>query len=164
MQRSKNQFATTLLIVVGLAGIEYSQMVTAQVQGAPTVTVTGCVNRAVQNGSLRAAPGVPPATPATAPGLANSNEPTGAFLLNGATPVRTREAVATTGAAERETPLSYVLDGRTQEFEQHVGHQVEVTGSFVTLNEGSPRATTPVKHIKVDAIKMIAMECPKPPE
>ena len=51
------------------------------------IVAVGCVNRATATGSLAAAPGVAPATPATAGALANSvQDPTNAFVLKGATP------------------------------------------------------------------------------
>src|SRR5439155_2570665 len=53
-------------------------------QSANSITTVGCVNRAVQDGSLAGSPGVPPTTPNSAAVLANSNEPTDVFLLNGA--------------------------------------------------------------------------------
>jgi hypothetical protein len=92
--------------------------------------------------------------------LANSNEPTDVFLLNGAEPPhRTGEPLAkgTTGAL----PTSYVLDASLGELEKHLGQQVEVTGTVETLNEGAKGATTPVRHLRVTAIKMLAAECPK---
>lgn len=114
--------------------------------GQSVVTV-GCVNRAIETGSLVGSPGVSPATPSTSPVLANKQEPTGALLLNGAQLVSSE--------AGRSTPSTYVLDGKTQELERHLGHRVQVTGTLRTLQEGASGAKTPVQHIQVTALKML---------
>jgi hypothetical protein len=137
-----------------------SGSISAQSTG-PSVTASGCVNRALNNGSLAGGPGVPPTTPNRAAVLANSNEPTGVILLNGATPPRPSGEAATHDAAAT-VPLSYVLDGSLRDLEPHLGHQVEVTGSLQTVNEGPKDAQTTVRHIRVASIKMIATECAKP--
>jgi hypothetical protein len=59
-------------------------------------------------------------------------------------------------------PVSYVLDGPLRDLEPHLGHQVEVTGTLQTVNEGAKDAKTMVRHIRVASIKMIAMECANP--
>ena len=93
--------------------------------------------------------------------LANSNEPTDVILLNGATPPRPNSEAATHDAAAT-VPVSYVLDGSLRDLEPHLGHQVEVTGTLQTVNEGAKDAKTMVRHIRVASIKTIATECPKP--
>jgi hypothetical protein len=118
-----------------------------------SVVTVGCVNRAIENGSLAGSPGVSPATPSTAPALANKQEPTGALLLNGAQQVSSE--------ASGSTPVTYVLDGKTQELERHLGHQVQVTGTLRTVHEGASGAKTPVQHIQVTALKMLG-QCPTP--
>jgi hypothetical protein len=104
---------------------------------------------------------VPPTTPNRASVLANSNEPTDVILLNGATPPRPSSEAATRDAAAT-VPVSYVLDGSLRDLEPHLGHQVEVTGTLQTVNEGAKDAKTMVRHIRVASIKMIATECTKP--
>ena len=44
-------------------------------------TAIGCVNRAVQSGSVGGSAGVPPAPPSSADVLANTSDPTNVFLL-----------------------------------------------------------------------------------
>jgi hypothetical protein len=134
-------------------------LATAQSNGQ-SITATGCVNRAVNNGSLAGAPGVPPTTPNRAGVLANSNEPTDVILLNGATPPKTASEAATHAGANT-LPVSYVLDRSLRDLEPHLGHQVEVTGTVQAVNEGAKDAKTLVNHIKVASIKMIANACPK---
>ena len=159
MKRSYKRGRTVaLLFVVAASHIPGAY---GQTPTPASTTVAGCVSRAVQTGSLTAQPGVPPATPATAPVLANSNEPTGAFLLNAVTDP-TRESVATSGTTTEERPVTFVLDGMAEEFERHVGHHVMVTGSVVVVEEGTPSAKTPVRHLRVTAIKMMAPACQKP--
>jgi hypothetical protein len=99
-----------------------------------------------------------PTTPNRAGVLANSNEPTDAILLNGATPPRAGSE-ATTHDAAATVPVSYVLDGSLRDLEPHLGHHVEVTGTLQTVNEGAKDANTMVRHIRVASIKMIATEC-----
>jgi hypothetical protein len=137
-----------------------SGSVAAQSDGQ-SISARGCVNRAVNNGSLAGGPGVPPTTPNRAAVLANSNEPTDVILLNGATPPRVSSEAATKGAAAT-VPVSYVLDGSLRDLEPHLGHQVEITGTLQTVNEGAKDAKTMVRHIRVASIKMIATECAKP--
>ena len=129
------------------------------------VTVVGCVNRAEHNGSIAGGPGVPPVSPSAAPVLANTNEPTGVFLLSGATaPTRAERGTSGVDAGKETTatPLSYVLDGQPADFEPHLGHQVEVTGSEQRVSEGAQDAKTEVRHLRVTSIKMLSQECPKP--
>jgi hypothetical protein len=114
----------------------------------------------VNNGSLAGGDGVPPTTPNRAAVLANSNEPTDVILLNGATPPRASSEAATHDPAAT-VPVSYVLDGSLRDLEPYLGHQVEVTGTLETMNEGAKDAKTMVRHIRVASIKMIATECAK---
>ena len=105
-------------------------------------------------------PGVPPASPNTAPTLANSPEPTGVYLLNNAaTPSGTR---GTTGDVTASQPRSFQLDGTNAEFDRHVGHQVEIAGTVHTESVGaSPGQKTPVQHIQVKSLRMVAAKCPE---
>lgn len=130
--------------------------------GTAIVTV-GCINRARQNGSLAGGPGVPPATSATAPNLANSEALTGALLLRGATAANATDETRTraaAGDAVRPAPVTYVLDGLRQELDRHVGHQVEVTGTLRVVKEGPPTMQNTVGHIQVASINMLAVSCP----
>jgi hypothetical protein len=152
---------TKLVSAAGLVFLVTGSTIASGQTAASSVTTVGCVNRAVHNGSLAGGPGIPPTTPNSAAVLANSNEPTDVFLLNGAgAPRPTGEPAAkgTSGAP----PVSYVLDGSLTEFEKHLGQQVEVTGTVQTVNEGAKEAKTPVRHLKVRSIKMLAAECSKP--
>ena len=129
------------------------------------IVAIGCVNRATPSGSLAAAPGVAPATPATAGALANSvQEPTNAFVLRGATPPDATEEMRTLAAAGRPPTTgltAYVLDGARQDLEQHAGHRVEVRGTLRVAQEGdAPKTKTEVNHIAVTSIRMLAPACP----
>jgi hypothetical protein len=134
----------------------------ARAAGGTQIVTTGCVNRAQHNGSLAGAPGVPPSSPSTAGTLANSAEPTSAFLLNGATMPLRGDGSAPSADAVAKQPMSYVLDGASAELERHLGHQVEVTGALRIAEEGAPGTKTSVGHIRVASIKTIAAACRKP--
>lgn len=127
-------------------------------QSAPLITATGCVNRAVTDGSLAGSPGVPPATPNTAPTLANTATPTGAFVLNHAQVAG--EVTATSGSTATASPRSFQLDGLTTELEKHVGQQIEVKGTLRTSAAGSDTARTRIEHITVAAVRMVSETCP----
>lgn len=127
------------------------------------IAAIGCINRAGQSGSLGGTAGMQPATPATAGMLANSSDPTNVFMLNGATmPAATKETRAQAAAGHPPTvlPTAYVLDGKGQDFEVHLGHRVEVTGTLLAPNDGGSEATkSNVKHIRVASIRMLAPTC-----
>jgi hypothetical protein len=145
----------TMTLVVSLAG---------QDPVAAPITAIGCVNRAAQSGSLGGNPGLPPAPPATAGVLANASDPTNVFLLNGATTPHANNATRARAAAGRRpdgVPTAYVLDGKPQDVEVHLGQRVEVTGTVLAPNEGGPEATkSNIKHIRVASIRMLALTCP----
>ena len=145
----------TMTLVVSLAG---------QDPDAAPITAIGCVNRAAQSGSLGGNPGLPPAPPATAGVLANASDPTNVFLLNGATTPHANNATRARAAAGRRpdgVPTAYVLDGKPQDVEGHLGQRVEVTGTVLAPNEGGPEATkSNIKHIRVASIRMLALTCP----
>ena len=148
-------FATMTLAAASLAGQSPTSVVFKAV---------GCINRAGQSGSIGGTAGMRPATPATAGVLANSSDPTNVFMLNGATlPDSTKETRAHAAAGHPPTalPAAYVLDGKAQDFEAHLGHRVEVTGTLVATNDGGPEATkSNVKHIQVASIRMLSPRCP----
>ena len=157
-----------LILATGMASMMTVVALTGQTpapESKRSIVAIGCVNRAVPTGSLAATPGVPPATPATAAALANAaEEPTNAFVLNGATAPDATEETRTLVAAGRPPATgltTYVLDGARQELERHAGHRVEVSGSLRVAQEGGTAGTkTEVKHLGVASIRMLAPECP----
>jgi len=130
----------------------------AQQQSAEAGFVAvGCVARPVHDGSLAGSPGVPPALPNAAPVLANSSEPTNAFVLNGATTPSSGEQGGQESATAK--PRTFVLDGANG-LDAHVGHRVEVTGKLVRAYGGAKAGDKqPVDHIQVTALKMVAATC-----
>jgi hypothetical protein len=140
----------TLLAVALLS----AQVIAQTTTPSSSIAVIGCVSRAVQTGSLTGAPGVPPATPETAPALANSQEPTGQLVLEGAKPADAR------GNQAAKT-VTYVLDGKTAELEGYVGQQVEVTGSLRTSETGMSSVKTQFERLNVASLKPLG-QCPKP--
>jgi hypothetical protein len=132
--------------------------------GRPIVTI-GCVSQAVPDGSLAGSPGVPPATPASAPTLANSGQPTGALLLTGALSDDASEdvrAAAKDGRAttSRSPAMTYVLDGGPAEMSKHLGHWIEVDGTLTVLPTRAGEATAPVHHLAVRSVRMLKDKCP----
>ncbi len=166
-----SSMSTTLTIVtIALASIGPTNGVFGQTPAkAPhTITAVGCVSPAVNDGSLSGSPGVPPSTPATAPILANSAQPTGAFLLNSATPpdatADARKAAAS-GQPITEVAVTYVLEGQQPEFQRLSGQLVEATGALVVHSRGTTSQTTSkVNHLKVTALRSLAPKCPGPPK
>lgn len=132
------------------------------------ITAVGCISPAVNDGSLSGSPGVPPSTPATAPILANSAQPTGAFLLNSATPPDATPAArqeAASGQPLTEVGVTYVLDGQQPEFHRLSGHLVEVTGALTVHSKGTTSQTTSKEnHVKVTSLRSLAPKCPSPPK
>ena len=137
---------------------------TGQAPRAAPITAIGCVNRAVPTGSIGGNPGLPPATPATAGVLANASDPTNVFLLNGATTADANKATraqAAAGHPPTAVQTAYVLEGRAQDIEVHLGQRVEVTGTLLAPNDGGAEfAKSNVKHIRVASIRMLAPTCP----
>ena len=133
--------------------------------GRSIVTI-GCVSQAVSDGSLAGSPGVPPATPATAPALANSGQPTGALLLTGALPDDASdelraEARAGRPPSSRVPRTTYVLDTGQVEVSKHVGHWMEVEGTLTVVSTGGGEAKAPVNHLAVRSVRMLKDACPK---
>ena len=111
-------------------------------------------------------PGVPPATPATAPTLANSGQPTGALLLTGALPEDASNELRAQAQAGRASPPSvprttYVLDGGSPDLSKHVGHWVEISGTLTVHPAGTGEAKAPVNHLAVRNVRMLTANCPK---
>ena len=135
-----------------------------------SIVTVGCVAQAIPDGSLSGSPGVPPSTPATAPILANAGQPTGSFVLSGATPADASAEVRAEAAAGRPpaaaTSLTtYALGGSPSEVARHVGHWVEVTGNLTVASAGGEESIkTPVKHLTPVVIRMIASKCPRSDE
>ncbi len=144
-------------------GLECAAQDTRAAGSTAPIVVTGCINRQMQTGSLASNAGVPPATPSTAPVLANSSEPTNSFVLNGVPPPDADKPGAE-GAKAPAPPTSYALDGKPEQFEPHNGHHVEITGTISGEDpaQGSPETKSNVKHLRVSAIRMLSATCPKP--
>jgi hypothetical protein len=143
--------------------------------GSP-ITVTGCVENAVADGSLGGTPLGTSATPANAGVVANAQPPVDGFLLTGAQPAGA-SPVGTTGAtaaapareadASKEELKTYALEGNRDELATHKGHRVEITGTLAPpassgANDAATRAfKTGVQRLRVQTIKMTAESCTK---
>ena len=166
-----------------LGGIAASALsIAAQTQSVPpgagapgsTVTVTGCVEQAVADGSIGGTPLGTSATPANAGVIANAQRASRWVLSTGARPA-TPSAVGTTGAAgaapadsresSKEELRTYALDGDRNELAAHKGHRVEITGTLappVSSGANAPASRefqTGVQRLRVQALKMTAESC-----
>jgi hypothetical protein len=144
--------------------------------GAPgsTITVVGCIENAVADGSIGGTPLGTSATPANAGTVANAQPPVDGYLLTGARPAAP-SAVGTTGAAgaapadskegSKEELKTYALDGDRNELAAHKGHRVEITGTLappVSSGANAPASRefqTGVQRLRVQAIKTTADSC-----
>jgi len=149
-----------------------SSNTTSQVQ-AGTMTLTGCVERADQ---------IATAPVGAAPGATVDSQTF--VLIKAQAPVAaassgTAGATGTSGAAGTSAPAGtmYRLDGDVAKIAPHVGHRVEIMGSFEPPtgtsivgatpdpnNPGAPAnplAAAVAPRLRVDSIKMIADLCPR---
>ena len=144
-----------------------------------TITVVGCIQNAVADGSLGGTPLGTSATPADAPAVANAQPRVDGFLLTGARPAES--AVGTSGAstagaagatsaagaadAAKDELKTYALEGNSSELAPHKGHRVEITGAVAP--PASSGAAPPdrdafktgVQRLRVQAVKMLAESC-----
>jgi hypothetical protein len=137
-----------------------------------TITVVGCVENAVADGSLGGTPLGTSATPANAGAVANAQPLVDGFLLTGARPAAPAP-VGTTGAApsadnkepEKAELKTYALEGDRNQLAAHKGHRVEVTGTLALPASSGANAPasrdfqTGVQRLRVQAIKMTAESC-----
>ncbi len=146
-----------------------------------TITVVGCVENAVADGSLGGTPLGTSATPADAPVVANAQPPVDGFLLTGARPGRS--AVGTTGAAgdppapaatagsadaAKDELKTYALEGDRNELAKHRGHRVEISGELAAPassganqpnDRGGDAFKTGVQRLRVQTLTMVAASC-----
>ena len=116
------------------------------------ITVTGCL----QPGEQGLASREPNAASRSAEGVDR-------FVLANATPSSaspsSEASQPSTSATAAIGPL-YILDGKKDELRQHIGQQVEVTG---TPQDGVPSSSDPnqpnAQHLEVESVRMIAANC-----
>jgi hypothetical protein len=140
------------------------------------ITVSGCVENAVADGSLGGTPLGTSATPNNAGVVANVQPPVDGFLLTGArpagaAPVGTAGATAAAPARDadgsKEELRTYALEGNRDELAAHKGHRVEITGTLAppaSSGANDPAARefkTGVQRLRVQSIKMTAESCTK---
>ena len=145
-----------------------------------TITVVGCIENAVADGSLGGTPLGTSATPADAPAVANIQPRVDGFLLTGARPAdagavgtsgtSAAAAAGTTGAAgvadaAKDELKTYALEGNSSDLSSHKGHRVEITGALAPpassgVNPPDRDAfKTGVQRLRVQTVKMIAESC-----
>ena len=136
------------------------------------ITVVGCVQNAVADGSVAGTPLGTSATPGNAGAVANAQPPIDGYLLTGARPADA--AVGTSGGSaaapgsgntSKETLKTYALEGNRDELAAHKGHRVEISGTLappVSSGANAPanrEFQTGVQRLRVQAIKMTAESC-----
>jgi hypothetical protein len=134
-------------------------------QGASgSVSVTGCLQRNDNSGTLDTTIPESTATPETAPTLANSGEPAPGYQLAAATPLDT--------ARDPTTLTVYVLNGSDAQLSGHLGQRVRVTGTVIpnvpknaqvqggANTKGNEKLKGNITRIKVSAIETVAASCP----
>src|SRR5579872_3113849 len=119
------------------------------------VTVTGCVQKADQGS----------APPAGAPSPANAAA--NAFILTNVMPGPANQPTGTSGTASASaaSTVKYPLDADASKLTPHLGHRVEVSGTFQASTAAVGVSTVPT--LKVDSVKVIASSCgtsPQPPQ
>ena len=142
------------------------------------ITVTGCVQNEASPSSSAAASGgfvLSNAIVANAAGRVapSPGSATGTTGTAGAA-AKTAGTTGTAGSASKtHTGMSYVLDGRDSELKNHLGHQIEVTGTLEARNDAiasagstsSAPSATPTwsvngaQHLRVTAVRMISAGC-----
>ena len=138
-----------------------------------TITVVGCLQNAVADGSLGGTPLGTSATPADAGVVANVQPPIDGYILAGARPAG-RSVVGTSGSApatdapEKPELRTYALEGKADEFAPYKGQQVEVTGTVappVPSGRNQPPGSktdafqTGVQRLRVQTITKVADAC-----
>jgi hypothetical protein len=142
-----------------------------------TITVVGCVENAVADGSLGGTPLGTSATPANAGAVANAQPAVDGFLLTGARPVA-ETAVGTSGTTAgapgaatspaKEELKTYALEGDRNELAAHKGHRVEITGALAPpapsgVNRpdasGTDAFKTGVQRLRVQTLTMKEAKC-----
>jgi hypothetical protein len=150
---------------------------------SPAITVVGCVQEAVADGSLGGTPLGTSATPADAGVVANAQPPVGGFLLTGARPAG--RSAATTPADRAATPTgtagtkaaepsskdelkTYALEGNANEFATHKGRRVEITGTLAPpvssgrnrpAGAGADPFQTGVQRLQVQTLMVVSQTC-----
>ena len=145
-------FATLLT----LAGASPFQTAAQPPKDGAHVTVEGCLQQAVRNGSLGGSVVGTSASPNTAPVEANLQTPVDAYLL-------TEAAVVPDPSAGRDI-TSFGLSGKEAELAQHRGARVRVVGTVMppaTSGRGTGGAATAAgtRRVAVESFTVMADRC-----
>jgi hypothetical protein len=127
-------FAALAVIVAGTIALAAQGASSSQAQ-AP-ITVTGCIQKAE--------------SPAAAAAPAAGEQKGAGFVLANARPGKADEAVGTSGSA---SSTKYPLDADASKLDPHVGHKVEISGTFQPNTTGAPPT------MKVESVKMVGASC-----
>ena len=122
-------------------GAQTQPVTPAPAAGAPgsTITVVGCVQNAVADGSVAGTPLGTSATPANAGAVANAQPPIDGYLLTGARPARRGARRNVRRVSGRTRQREGNVEGRAEdlrpggnrdELAAHKGHRVEISGRW----------------------------------
>ena len=130
-----------------------------------TATITGCVQRVDQSGTLGTTIPERAATPQSAAVLANLGEPGPGFLLGDAA---LESAAGVKIGIKADLPKRYVLVGGENAIAKHEGQRVRVTGTVVPLTKpadqpvgtsGSNEIKSETRRLKVSSIETVPGDC-----
>ena len=154
--RARIWSAACTAIALGTTGAVLAQAPSSQTSqqstSAKTLTVTGCVQPAQQQGTT--------GTTGTTPGASQIK-----FVLTNAA-LGTTATTGTTGAAAPPSTAiasQYKLDTDESKLSPHVGHKVEITGTVEqpsATEQKPPASAANSPTLKVDSVRMVATTCP----
>ena len=137
--------AMAIVASVGLAAQDASR--STETRGTPaspnSISVTGCVQKAEQNVSG----GAGAATADTSPRFVLTN------VMRSGVP----SATGTSGGSRAASGPTYPVDADESRLAPHIGHQVEINGTFQNSNPAPGVAGAP--KLKVDSLRMLASSC-----
>ena len=123
------------------------------------ITVAGCVQKADQPAGGATASNAE----ALSPGASAAKD--ARFILTNVMPVPANEPTGTSGTAGATTAASsvkYPLNWDASKLTPHLGHRVEITGTFEA--PAAAVGTSSVPTLKVDSLRMVSSSCGNSPQ
>jgi hypothetical protein len=129
------------VVTAAAAGLAAQDRAGAGAAGSNSITVTGCVQRVDESGTLGTTIPERTATPEQAGVRANLGEPGPGFMLTDATPPPAGKGEA--GSGRSNPRVRYVLVGDESDLEKYEGQRVRVHGTLPAPST-KPAETAPV--------------------
>jgi hypothetical protein len=152
-----------VLGAVGLSaqsGAASSSQTPSTARPEETVTVVGCVQKAEPGASAVDAPSRPESGTTSTVGGGADDKPK--FVLTNVMPkgaaTDTQRPTGTAGSSSASS-RKFPLDAAEGKLTPHVGHQVEITGTFATAIATATVGVSGVPTLKVESLRMIAASC-----